>query len=94
MSSNELFPRGLPREVCPLVAAGLTDAEIGAKLNVDETAVSDYISWLLELLALTSRKDLVASMADDAVPPLVTTLPSTTSTTPPSRSHRRRANRD
>ena len=78
MSSNELSPRGLLREVCPLVAAGLTDAEIGVKLNADETAVSEYVSWLLELLELTSRKDLVASMADDAACLLVAKLPPTT----------------
>jgi hypothetical protein len=91
MSSNELFPRGLLRQVCPLVAAGLTDAEIGVKLNADETAVSEYVSWLLELLELTSRKDLVASMADDAARLLVAKLPPTAA---PSRSRRRTANRD
>jgi len=62
MSQNELFPRGVLLELCPLVAAGLSDQQIAARLKVDETAVSEYISWLSEVLGLSSRADLFTLM--------------------------------
>ena len=60
MSANDLFPTGVLQELCPLLAAGMTDIQIAVKLGVDELAVSEYISWLLGTMGLSNRPELVS----------------------------------
>jgi Bacterial regulatory proteins, luxR family len=58
-SQNTLFPRGLLAEMCPLLISGLTDDQIAVELDVEELAVSEYISWILTTLRLANRQELV-----------------------------------
>ena len=53
-----LSPR--ERDVLALVAAGKSNKEIGAVLNLSEITVRNYISNMLEKLGLTNRVELAA----------------------------------
>jgi DNA-binding CsgD family transcriptional regulator len=57
------FLRGLLSEMCPLLIAGLSDSQISVELDVDEIAVSEYISWLIAMLGLANRRDLLLMLS-------------------------------
>jgi hypothetical protein len=58
-SQNALFPRGLLAGLSPLLISDLTDYQIAAELGIEELAVSEYISWILAILRLANRQELV-----------------------------------
>lgn len=52
--------RGLLLPVYRLAVTGLSDAEIGSRLNVVEPQIQDCMRWLLNFLDLTNRNQLSA----------------------------------
>ena len=57
------------REVALLVAEGLTNAQIAARLHLSERTVEKHVSRALGKLRLTSRSGIVRLMAGEATPP-------------------------
>jgi DNA-binding CsgD family transcriptional regulator len=67
--STDTWPRSLTmrqRQVIHLVAAGLTNKEIGHLLGITQRGVSAQISRLLSRFSVTNRAELIAhALADD-----------------------------
>jgi DNA-binding NarL/FixJ family response regulator len=59
-SSEEILqPPGILAKICPLLTEGYDDCEIARLLDVDEAAVQDYVSQLVQAFNVNSRLELL-----------------------------------
>uniref|UniRef100_UPI0015F01B2E helix-turn-helix domain-containing protein n=1 Tax=Pseudonocardia pini TaxID=2758030 RepID=UPI0015F01B2E len=59
---------GRQLEILQLVAAGLTNAEIAARLVLSVRTVDHHVSAVLQKLGVASRRDAAAALAEREIP--------------------------